>query len=71
MVEVKRERILTLRVTEPDGKGLGGSLTLSVVGGNVVDPRSVRTDVGRKLHVRRDCFKSVQNSSLIAPSVMK
>lgn len=54
----RRETVLTFRVTEPDSQGLGGSLTLGIVGSDVVDPRSVRTDVGRKLHVRRDCYMS-------------
>lgn len=68
---MKRKRVLTLRVTEPDGKGLSRSLTLGVVGGNIVDPRPVRTDIGRKLHVRRDCFKSGQHPKSTVRSVMR
>ena len=45
----------TLRVAESDGKGLGGRLSVGVVGKDVPHPRSVGTDVGRELLLGGDC----------------
>jgi hypothetical protein len=45
----------TLRVAESDGKGLGGRLSVGVVGKDVPHPRSVGSDVGRQLLLGGDC----------------
>lgn len=55
----------TLRVGESDGKGDGLGLALGNVGGGVPDPRSVRADVGRELHLGDDVVVGADLEGLV------